>query len=124
MLALASRNFWFRLLHRGLLGALLCAALSLAHERPRRLVIGHVLLHGHARYGAADHVESQVLQRFEANATLESPAVCSAIRYGPMSSFLPLFLYSLVNQLERVGPTIAWLKDPAGNILSVLEATM
>jgi len=24
-----------------------------------------------------------------------------------MSSFLPLFLYSLVNQLERVGPTIA-----------------
>ena len=38
---------------------------------------------------------------------LESPAVCSAIRYGPMSSFLPLFLYSLVNQLERVGPTIA-----------------
>jgi len=41
-----------------------------------------------------------------------------------MSSFLPLFLYSLVNQVERVGPTIAWLKDPAGNILSVLEATM
>jgi hypothetical protein len=34
---------------------------------------------------------------------LESPAVCSAIRYGPMSSFLPLFLYSLVNQVERVG---------------------
>ena len=33
----------------------------------------------------------------------ESPAVCSAIRYGPMSSFLPLFLYSLVNQVERVG---------------------
>src|SRR2546430_16457378 len=28
---------------------------------------------------------------------LESPAVCSAIRYGPMSSFLPLFLYSLMN---------------------------
>jgi len=22
------------------------------------------------------------------------------------------------------GPTIAWFKDPAGNILSVLEATM
>jgi hypothetical protein len=41
-----------------------------------------------------------------------------------MSSFLPLFLYSLVNQLERVGATIAWFKDPAGNILSVLEATM
>ena len=49
-------------------------------------VIGHVLLHGHARNGAADYVESQVLQLFEADATLESPAVCSAIRYGPMSS--------------------------------------
>jgi hypothetical protein len=32
---------------------------SLVHERPRRLVIGHVLLHGHARDGAAGHVESQ-----------------------------------------------------------------
>ncbi len=95
------------ILHRGLLGALLCAALSLAQERPRRPVIGHVLLRGHARNGAADYVERQVLQRFEADAALESPAVCSAIRYGPMSSFLPLFLYSLVNQLERVGPTIA-----------------
>jgi hypothetical protein len=50
----------------------------------------------------ASCVESQVLQRFEANTTLAvaleerpgspSPAVCSAIRYGPMSSFLPLFL--------------------------------
>ena len=39
------------------------------HERPRRLVIGHVLLRGHARNGAADHVKSQVLQRFEADAT-------------------------------------------------------
>lgn len=29
--------------------------------------------------GAADYVESQVLQLFEADATLESPAVCSAI---------------------------------------------
>jgi len=56
-----------RLLHRGLLGALLYAAaplanpfgVSLAQERPRRLVIGHVLLRGHARDGAADHVESQ-----------------------------------------------------------------
>jgi hypothetical protein len=53
------------ILHRGLLGALLCAAaplanppcsrrisefgVSLAHERPRRPVIGHVLLRGHAR---------------------------------------------------------------------------
>src|SRR5438477_8815024 len=42
------------ILHRGLLGALLCAALALAHERPRRLVIGHLLLRGHARNGAAD----------------------------------------------------------------------
>src|SRR5437588_12258209 len=49
------------------------------------------------------YAESQVLQRFEADATLESPAVCSAIRYGPMSSLLPLFLYSLVNQVERAG---------------------
>ena len=56
--------------------------------RPRRLVIGHVLLRGHARDGAADHVERQVLQLFEADATLESPAVCSAIRYGPISSFV------------------------------------
>jgi len=55
------------ILHRGLLGALFCAAaslanpfgVSLAHERPRRTVIGHVLLHGHTRNGAADHVESQ-----------------------------------------------------------------
>ena len=46
-------------------------------KRSRRPVIGHVFLHGHARNGAADHVESQVLQRFEADATLESPAVCS-----------------------------------------------
>ncbi len=38
-------------------------------SRPRLLVIGHVLLRGHARNGAAGHVESQVLQRFEANAT-------------------------------------------------------
>ena len=50
------------------------------------MVIGHVLLRGHALNSAADHVESQVLQRFEADATLESPAVCSAIRYGPMSN--------------------------------------
>ena len=28
--------------------------MALAHERPRRLVIGHVLLRGHARNGAAD----------------------------------------------------------------------
>src|SRR5438270_11280147 len=50
------------ILRRGLLGAALCAAaplanpfgVSLAQERPRRLVIGHVLLHGDARNGAAD----------------------------------------------------------------------
>jgi len=50
------------ILHRGLPGALLCAAAPLANpfgvylaqERPRRLVIGHVLLRGHARNGAAD----------------------------------------------------------------------
>ncbi len=48
-------KLWFRLLHRsGFPGALLCAALSLANERSRRLVIGHVLLHGHARNGATD----------------------------------------------------------------------
>jgi hypothetical protein len=41
-----------------------------------------------------------------------------------MSSFLPLFLYLLVNQVEKVGPTIAWFKDPAGNILLVLGTTM
>src|SRR5467141_1002210 len=70
---------WFRLLHRELLGALLCAALSLAHERPRRLVIGHVLLGGHARNGAADHVESQVLQRFEADATITHVELLAAL---------------------------------------------
>src|SRR5205823_1761411 len=68
------------ILHRGLVNALLCAAAPLANppcsrrisefgvflaqERPRRPVIGHVLLRGHARNGAADHFESQVLQRF------------------------------------------------------------
>src|SRR6266446_5474003 len=78
---------WFRLLHRGLLGALLCAAaplanpfgVSLAHERPRRLVIGHVLFRGHARNGAADHVESQVLQRFEADATFTHVELLAAL---------------------------------------------
>jgi hypothetical protein len=122
MLAEGSRQghfFGFAFFTADFPGAPLCAAaplanpsrsrrisefgVSLTHERPRRPVIGHVLLRGHARNGAADHVESQVLQRFEADATLEIPAVCSAIRYGPMSSNLPLFLYSLVNQVERVG---------------------
>ena len=52
---------------------------ALAHERPRRLVIGHVLLHGHARNGAADHVESQVLQRFEADATFTHVELLAAL---------------------------------------------
>jgi len=71
-------------------GALLCAALSLAHERPRRLVIGHVLLRGHARNGAADHVESQVLQRFEAEATFTHVELLAA-----------LLVFALTNQVER-----------------------
>ena len=58
------------ILHRGLPGVLLCAAapltnpfgVSLAKERPRRTVIGHVLLHGHARNGAG-HVESYDTKR-------------------------------------------------------------
>src|SRR5207302_7608908 len=54
-------------------------ALSLAQERPRRLVIGHVLLRGHARNGAADHVESQVLQRFEADATFTHVELLAAL---------------------------------------------
>ena len=61
-----SHIFWFRLLHRGLPSALLCAAASLANpfgvsvanERPRRLVIGHVLRRGQARNGAADHASN------------------------------------------------------------------
>src|SRR5581483_8519678 len=35
---------------------------ALAHERPGRLVIGHVLLRRHASNGAASHVESQVFE--------------------------------------------------------------
>jgi hypothetical protein len=34
------------------------------------LVIGHLLLHGHTRNEAADHIESQVVQLFETDATL------------------------------------------------------
>ncbi len=59
-------------------------------------VLGHVLLRGHARYRAAYQVES----RGRPNDLKQTQAL-------PMSSFLPLFLYSLVNQVERVGPTIA-----------------
>src|SRR5438874_4250899 len=52
---------------------------ALAHERPRSLVIGHVLLRGHARNGAADDVESQVLQRFEADATFTHVELLAAL---------------------------------------------
>ncbi|HEY3150852.1 MAG TPA: metalloregulator ArsR/SmtB family transcription factor [Candidatus Binatia bacterium] len=52
---------------------------SLAQERPRRPVIGHVLLRGHARNGAADHVESQVLQLFEADATFPHVELLAAL---------------------------------------------
>ena len=45
------------------------SSLLLFQLRPCATVIRHVLLHGHARDGAADHVESQVLQLFEADAT-------------------------------------------------------
>ena len=51
-------------------------------------MFGDVLLHEHARDGAADYVESQALELFEPGATLENPAVSSAIRYGPISSFV------------------------------------
>ena len=83
--------------------------LSLAHERPRRLVIGYGLLHGHARKGAADgfhqnrvagfprptrrsswppavkfapcepYAKSQVLQRFEADATFTHVELLAAL---------------------------------------------
>ena len=80
----------FRLLHRGLVGVHLRAAWKarpLLHsrygpvpeERPRRPVIGHVLLHGHARNGAADHVESQVLQLLEADATFTHVELLAAL---------------------------------------------
>ena len=53
-------------LHRVFSWRLLCAAasaadpfcVSVAQERPRRLVIGHVLLHGHARNCVADHASN------------------------------------------------------------------
>ena len=37
---------------------LLHSSLLLHLARPRRLVIGHVLLRGHARNGAADHASN------------------------------------------------------------------
>jgi hypothetical protein len=48
-------------------------------EGPRILVIGHVLLREHPRNGAADHVESQVLQRFEADATFTHVELLAAL---------------------------------------------
>src|SRR6476620_11762443 len=46
---------------------------------PSLPVIDHVFLHGHARNGAADHVESQVLQRFEADATFTHIELLAAL---------------------------------------------
>jgi hypothetical protein len=78
---------WFRLLHRGRLGALLCAALSLAHERPRRLVIGHVLFHGLARTKQAldnSLSETGIGIRFSESVYLfRSPGTCYS---GPSES--------------------------------------
>jgi hypothetical protein len=48
-------------------------------DRPRRTVIGHVLLHGHSRNGAADDVESHVVQRFEADATFARVQLLAAL---------------------------------------------
>jgi len=53
--------------------------LAFAQERSCRAVIGHVLLHGHARNGAADHVESQVVQLFEADATFAHVELLAAL---------------------------------------------
>src|SRR5882724_10903299 len=60
------------ILHRRLPGALLCAALS-----PRPPVIGHVLLRGHARNGAADRFSPKRYRRLpETNShSLWPPAV-------------------------------------------------
>ena len=76
----------FGLFHRGLLNAALgkpgrsfTRVTALAQERPRRTVIGHVLLHGHARNSAANHVEGQVLQRFEADATFTHVELLAAL---------------------------------------------
>ena len=68
---------------------------SLAQERPRRLVIGHVLLRGHARNGAAGLTTSRARSSNDLKRTQPLP----------MSSFLPLFLYSLVNQVGESGMT-------------------
>ena len=87
----------FRLLHGRLVVALLCAAaplanpfgVSFAHERPRRAVIGHVLLRGHARNGAADHVESQVLLTGRRSVLWRSSGST-----GPVSACLSACLFS------------------------------
>src|SRR6266550_2368428 len=76
-IAFGGHFFGFAFFAADLPGTLFCAAaplanppcsrrisefgVSLAHERSRRSVIGHVLLHGHTRHGAADYVDSQVL---------------------------------------------------------------
>jgi hypothetical protein len=83
------------ILHRGLPGALLCAALgkpgrsftrvtALAQERPRRLVIGHVLLRGHARNGAADHVWERMKDELRGRLSVESETLSG--RLDPTSS--------------------------------------
>ena len=48
-------------------------------SRSRFLVIGNVLLRGHACNGGADHVESQVLQRFEADPTFTHVELLAAL---------------------------------------------
>src|SRR5947208_12940935 len=57
VLAQCWRPFSHRRKEKGVRVGLHCQSqvltLSLAHERPRRTVIGHVLLRGHARNGAA-----------------------------------------------------------------------
>ena len=80
------------ILHRGLLGVLLRTAaplanpfgVSLAHERPRRTVIGHVLLRGHARNGAADHVWERMKDELKGRLSVESETLSG--RLDPTSS--------------------------------------
>jgi hypothetical protein len=55
------------------------SSLLLHLVRPCRPIIGHVLLHGHARNGAADYVESQVVQLFEADATFTHVELLAAL---------------------------------------------
>src|ERR1700730_10393802 len=55
------------------------SSLLLFQLRPRCSIVCDVLLHGHARNGAADHVESQVLRRFEADATFTHVELLAAL---------------------------------------------